>query len=215
MARFVPRAAVHPQRVCSLMLSAVSPSLGTTRTMWESVSDAMSRQPGPLVKVLDIPWGGVADILSHYPKTCSLEAEANLAPLRHFFERELFVEDSARIGRLVCKFPRLLLFQDVETQLKPRAEEFRKALGLEGMEPVPPPVRSRPKRGNNRPGDAGLDSNGRGRVSARGARRKERSSGYLGEERGNSRSGAGYRGQNRKERSNGSGRGQAGGGRVM
>ncbi|CAN0080059.1 unnamed protein product [Ascophyllum nodosum] len=166
-----------------------------------------------LRKVLDIPWGGVADILSHYPKTCSLEAEANLAPLRHFFERELFVEDSARIGRLVCKFPRLL-FQDVETQLKPRAEEFRKALGLEGMEPVPPPVRSRPKRGNNRPGDAGLDSNGRGRVSARGFRRKERSSGYLGEERGNSRSGAGYRGQSRKDRSNGSGRGRAGGGRV-
>ena len=57
MARFVPRAAVHPQRVCSLMLSAASPSpsLGTTRAMWESVSDAMSRQPGPLVKVWNVP----------------------------------------------------------------------------------------------------------------------------------------------------------------
>ena len=95
-----------------------------------------------------------------------------------------------------------------------RVRGATQALGLEGMEPVPPPVRSRPKRGNNRPGDAGLDSNGRGRVSARGVRRKERSSGYLGEERGNSRSGAGYRGQSRKDRSNGSGRGRAGGGRV-
>ena len=92
-----------------------------------------------------------------------------------------------------------------------RVRGATQAVGLEGMEPVPPPVRLRPKRGNNRPGDAGLDSNGRGRVSARGARRKERSSGYLGEERGNSRSGAGYRGQSREERSNGSGRGRAGG----
>eukprot|EP00904_Undaria_pinnatifida_P009057 jgi/Undpi1/5281/HiC_scaffold_2.g00562.m1 len=79
-----------------------------------------------LWKVLEIPRNGVAVLLSEHPRACTLEAEANIAPLRQFFERELFVEDTARIGRLVYKFPRLL-FQDVETQLVPRAEDFRKA----------------------------------------------------------------------------------------
>lgn len=34
----------------------------------------------------------IAVILSQNPRACFLEAEANLAPLRHFFEQELFVE---------------------------------------------------------------------------------------------------------------------------
>ncbi|CAM9990383.1 unnamed protein product, partial [Ectocarpus sp. 13 AM-2016] len=78
-----------------------------------------------LWKVLEIPRSGIAVLLSQHPRACCLEAEANLAPLRQFFERELFVEDTSRIGHLVYKFPRLL-FQDVDTQLVPRAEEFRK-----------------------------------------------------------------------------------------
>ena len=43
-------------------------------------------------KVLEIPRNGVAVLLSEHPRACTLEAEANLAPLRQFFERELFVE---------------------------------------------------------------------------------------------------------------------------
>ncbi|CAB1105706.1 unnamed protein product [Ectocarpus sp. CCAP 1310/34] len=100
---------------------------------------------GTLSSVLEIPRSGIAVLLSQHPRACCLEAEANLAPLRQFFERELFVEDTSRIGHLVYKFPRLL-FQDVDTQLVPRAEEFRKAMGLEGLEPLPPRVRLRPKR---------------------------------------------------------------------
>lgn len=45
-------------------------------------------------KVLEIPKSAVAVLLSQHPRACFLEAEANLAPLRHFFERELFVEVS-------------------------------------------------------------------------------------------------------------------------
>ncbi|CBJ31906.1 conserved unknown protein [Ectocarpus siliculosus] len=49
-------------------------------------------------KVLEIPRSGIAVLLSQHPRTCCLEAEANLAPLRQFFERELFVEASTVNG---------------------------------------------------------------------------------------------------------------------
>ncbi|CAM9343626.1 unnamed protein product, partial [Scytosiphon promiscuus] len=122
-----------------------------------------------LWKVLEIPRSGIAVLLSQHPRACCLEAEANLAPLRQFFERELFVEDTSRIGHLVYKFP-WLLFKDVETQLVPRAEDFRKVMGLEGLEPLPARVRPRPKRNNFRPeygggrdgGDVGSNRGGRG-----------------------------------------------------
>ncbi|CAM9116281.1 unnamed protein product, partial [Pylaiella littoralis] len=159
-----------------------------------------------LWKVLEIPRSAIAVLLSQHPRACFLEAEANLAPLRQFFERELFVEDTSRIGYLVYKFPRLL-FQDVETQLVPRAEEFRKAMGLEGLEPLPPRIRPRPKRNNYREEHAvggrnnGYDdrgSSGRGRRrgegsgSGSGRPRSSNSSGSLGGRGGRgSRSGAG------------------------
>ncbi|CAN0461230.1 unnamed protein product, partial [Discosporangium mesarthrocarpum] len=76
-------------------------------------------------QVLEIPKSAVAVLLSQNPRATTLEAEANLAPLRFFFEQELHVQDTAEIGKLVYKFPRLL-FMDVETQLRPRAEDFRK-----------------------------------------------------------------------------------------
>jgi hypothetical protein len=55
------------------------------------------------VQVLKIDRDTIASIFFRNPKILELEAERDLSPIRQFFEQELMISDTAKIGRVITK----------------------------------------------------------------------------------------------------------------
>ncbi|KAG5178516.1 hypothetical protein JKP88DRAFT_328948 [Tribonema minus] len=100
-------------------------------------------------KVLKLEPEVATRLVCSHPRLLGMEAEKDLAPLRHFFEYDLCITDTRRIGSIVAKLPQIL-FMDLETELRPKAADIRAKLGIPDDAAPPRPRAPRPTRAEQR-----------------------------------------------------------------